>query len=412
MKKQDRKNVPALRFKGFEEEWEEKKLGDTIDYNSTGIRACDADSKGEYDLYDANEIVGKVSTFAHNHPYVSIIKDGSGVGRVRLLPANTNCLGTMGIISSKDNNDINFIFSHLQTKDFSKHIISGAIPHVYFRDYGEDKFDIPRPDEQQKLGSFFKELDELISAKEEELEKLRQLKAALLDAMFPSNDATSVNRGGYMLNSVLSKYTQLEVHPDTPNSPRLRFRGYDEEWKKKKINDIANINPPNHELEESFYYIDLESVEKGRLLYKRRVQLKKAPSRAQRTLSNNDVLFQTVRPYQRNHYIHQAKFDNTQWVASTGFAQLRPMCYPYFLFVIINTEKVNEEVILRCTGTAYPAIRAEDLGTIEIFIPSSLSEQQQIGNFFRSQDEGITVVEEQIMKLKMVKQACLQQMFV
>lgn len=179
---------PNIRFNGFTQEWKESQLKNEVEYTSTGVRACDISSQGQYDLYDANGIIGKVETYASDKPYVSIIKDGSGVGRVRLLPKFTNCLGTMGVISSKEMSDIDFIFSHIQGKDFKKHIISGAIPHVYFKNYGEDELIIPTLSEQQKIGDFFKTLDELIGAKEEELEKLRQLKLALLEQMFPSED--------------------------------------------------------------------------------------------------------------------------------------------------------------------------------------------------------------------------------
>lgn len=190
------KNKPQIRFQGHEGEWKEKTLKQVVNYSSTGVRACDVSDNGLYDLYDANEVIGKTSTFASDNPYISIIKDGSGVGRVRLLPGKTNCLGTMGVITPKDSNDVNFAFSHLQTKDFKKHIISGAIPHVYFRDYGEDELCIPQPIEQKKIGEFFRNLDELIEAKELELEKLRQIKLALLDGMFPSDEPDKLNRGG------------------------------------------------------------------------------------------------------------------------------------------------------------------------------------------------------------------------
>jgi type I restriction enzyme S subunit len=182
------KKIPNIRFKGFEGDWKEKQLKDAVSYHSTGVRACDAVNSGSYKLYDANGEIGKIDSVASTSPYVSIIKDGSGVGRVRMMSEMTNVLGTMGCITAKDDTDINFIFSHLQTKDFNNHIISGAIPHVYFRDYGEDLLYAPLFNEQQKIGEFFQQLDELIGAKEQELEKLRQMKLALLDKMFPNEE--------------------------------------------------------------------------------------------------------------------------------------------------------------------------------------------------------------------------------
>ena len=177
-------NTPRIRFKGFTEPWEKSQLKKEVDYTSTGVRACDISSNGKYDLYDANDIIGKVNTYASDKPYISIIKDGAGVGRVRLLPESTNVLGTMGVISPKGENDINFIFSHIQNKDFKQHIISGAIPHVYFKNYGEDEILIPLPAEQQKIGNFFREQDEVICASADNITKLKTIKQALLQKMF------------------------------------------------------------------------------------------------------------------------------------------------------------------------------------------------------------------------------------
>lgn len=194
MAKQHKK--PELRFNGFEEDWEEGQLKDAVDYNSTGLRACDVSKDGLYDLYDANESIGKVKEYVSEKPFISIIKDGSGVGRVRLLPGFSTCLGTMGCMKSREGYDTNFIYSHLQKKDFSRHIISGAIPHVYFSEYGEDEFKSGKYSEQQKIGEFFMELDELIKAKEQEVEKLRQIKQALLDKMFPNTEPHETKTGG------------------------------------------------------------------------------------------------------------------------------------------------------------------------------------------------------------------------
>ena len=120
------KKKPNIRFNEFDEEWDEKQLKDAVAYQATGVRACDASDDGSYDLYDANGVIGKIDTCASEKPYISIIKDGSGVGRVRMMPEQSNILGTMGCITAKDDNDIHFIFSHLQTKDFKNHIISGG----------------------------------------------------------------------------------------------------------------------------------------------------------------------------------------------------------------------------------------------------------------------------------------------
>ena len=100
--------------------------------------------------------------------------------------------------------------------------------------------------------------------------------------------------------------------------PKLRFKEFNNEWKKEKIKKIATINPKNDTLPNKFIYIDLESVEKGVLINKNTITKDNAPSRAQRTIKLNDILFQTVRPYQQNNYFVK-EMDIIPYIASTGY---------------------------------------------------------------------------------------------
>ena len=87
------------------------------------------------------------------------------------------------------------------------------------------------------------------------------------------------------------------------NIPELRFPEFwnSEEWRLESLENIAEVNPRPGKLPDTFIYIDLESVENGHLLQERIISQLSAPSRAQRLLQNEDILFQTVRPYQKNN---------------------------------------------------------------------------------------------------------------
>ena len=187
-----------------------------------------------------------------------------------------------------------------------------------------------------------------------------------------------------------------------PNVPNLRFRSYTGSWDKIKLNNVCKINPKTPDLKNEFYYIDLESVIKGELIYKNRIFKTEAPSRAQRVLSYNDICFQCVRPYQLNNYHFKIKDDN-QWVASTGYAQLRPYrCNPSFIYQLINSKQFNNEVLLRCTGSSYPAINSNDLGEIEISICDT-EEQIKISKFLTLIDKRIATQNKIIEEYKTYK---------
>ena len=145
------------------------------------------------------------------------------------------------------------------------------------------------------------------------------------------------------------------------------------------LQDIATINPKSDPLQNTFIYIDLEAVEKGELRKIQEIMREEAPSRAQRVIDNNDILFQCVRPYQKNNYIHRIlNTSNQQWVASTGYAQIRTTELPNYIYHLLNTDEFNRKVMVRCTGSSYPAINSEDLATIHLYYTPDKKEQLKI----------------------------------
>lgn len=176
--------VPEIRFPGFTEEWEKRKLNEVVSYMSSNLSARDVEENGNFDLYDANGVIGKTNKIPCNETYITIIKDGAGVGKTRILQAKTCFIGTMGAIFAKDRNDICFIFQVLNQFDFSSYVTGSTIPHIYFKDYGNQQIRIPNFPEQQKIAIFFQALDKLISFHLREYDKLKELKKGLLQQMF------------------------------------------------------------------------------------------------------------------------------------------------------------------------------------------------------------------------------------
>ena len=191
------------------------------------------------------------------------------------------------------------------------------------------------------------------------------------------------------------------------NIPKLRFPRFNQEWEVNKLNKFASINPKNSSLPESFVYIDLESVTDGHLIKNNVISKNEAPSRAQRILKEKDILYQTVRPYQKNNLYFNKIGD---YVASTGYAQIRTKNDSQFLFHFLHTEKFVANVMLRCTGTSYPAINSTDLSSIEISFPT-LPEQQKIASFLCAVDEKIQQLSRKKELLEQYNHGVMQQLF-
>ena len=189
------------------------------------------------------------------------------------------------------------------------------------------------------------------------------------------------------------------------------FRG---EWSVTTLQKDCIVNPTNEKIADKFVYVDLESVKQGQL-YKYQILTKdNAPSRAQRVLHTDDILFQCVRPYQMNNYMVKGTMSDIQWVASTGYAQIRTQTdYPAFLYYVLNTSKYNKAVMVRCTGSSYPAINSEDLSKIP-FYKCGIAEQKKIADFLSLLDERIATQNKLIDMLqsliKGIAQHCIREL--
>ncbi|MCR5090391.1 MAG: restriction endonuclease subunit S [Oscillospiraceae bacterium] len=184
-----------------------------------------------------------------------------------------------------------------------------------------------------------------------------------------------------------------------------------EDWEVYTLSDISIINPGSTQgLPKEFFYIDLESVTHGKLIEKKVIEKRNAPSRAQRRFMAGDILYQTVRPYQMNNLF--INFDATKYIASTGYAVIRTneSIAARLLYQILHTDRFTSVVLDNCTGTGYPAINPKVLSSLKIAIPAKTSEQQHIAEALSDMDELISSLEKLIEKKKAIKQGAMQEL--
>ena len=159
-------------------------------------------------------------------------------------------------------------------------------------------------------------------------------------------------------------------------------------WEQRKLGELCELNP-TAVLPDSFEYVDLESVAGTDMISHRREEKLTAPSRAQRLASFGDIFYQTVRPYQKNNYFYE--LPDEDYVFSTGYAQLRPLCDGRFLFSSLQRDQFVSCVLEHCTGTSYPAINANDLAALFLAVPIDAEEQRLVGSILKPIDSLITL---------------------
>ena len=403
---EEKKLVPKLRFPGFTEPWEQRKLGDYL------VVSYLKNFEGKYDKEDVLSvsgdygIVNQIDFQGRSFAGKSVLNYGIvGMGDIVYTksPLKKNPFGIIktnklnsGIVSTlyaiytpKKNCNAIFVEHYFELdsrlNEYLKPLVNKGAKNdmkVSSEKALDGNIIFPAIEEQKRISAFLEFFGRYITLHQRKLEHLKLKKKSLLQKLFPKEG---------------------EVYPE------LRFPGFTYPWEQRKLGEIASINPRT-ELPNSFKYVDLESVIGTNLIGCKKIEKENAPSRAQRLASFGDIFYQTVRPYQRNNYLFEKDDDDV--VFSTGYAQLRSELDSYFLFTLIQTDSFVRKVLDNCTGTSYPAINSSELGKILISVPQDKLESHQIGTVFRVLDNVITLHQRKLEHLQLLKKALLQQLFV
>ena len=165
--------------------WEIKKIKDICCKASSNIAQNKiTELDGEYPVYGASGFVQNIDYFHRDTDYIGIVKDGSGVGRVNVYPAYSSLLGTMQYILPNDGYSLNFIAYALKSLNLAKFASGAAIPHIYFKDYGEVSIPIPSLAEQEHIVQELDLLSGVIEKKRQQLKELDNLAQSIFYDMF------------------------------------------------------------------------------------------------------------------------------------------------------------------------------------------------------------------------------------
>ncbi|MFY8021580.1 MAG: restriction endonuclease subunit S [Bacteroidia bacterium] len=173
----------------MKEGWEIKTIGDVCYSESSNVSQNKLENnEGIYPIYGASGLIKNVDFFHQSKPYLSIVKDGSGFGRITKMDAYSSVIGTLQYIIPKENVDLDYLNYSLMSVDFKKYVSGAAIPHIYFKDYKNEPFLLIHLSEQQRIVSI---LDESFAAinkakanAEQNLKNARELFESYLQGVF------------------------------------------------------------------------------------------------------------------------------------------------------------------------------------------------------------------------------------
>lgn len=387
-------NIPAYRFQGYTDAWELRKLGE-VGYAKSGVGFPEKEQGGLtgipfFKVSDMN-IDGNENELTIANNYVTDEQISRRKWRVITeVPAIFFAkVGAAVMLNRKrlirqpfllDNNTMTYIFNHSQwDSDFGKILFEkidltkltqvGALPSYNSSDVENINIPIPTLPEQETIGSFFSDLDQLITLHQRKLDMLKEQKKTYLKLLFPAKGQTK---------------------------PALRFQGFEDDWKEVKLGELCDIRTgkldANAMVENGEYDFYTSGIKKYRI----DVAEFEGPAI---TIAGNGATVGYMHladgkfnAYQRTYVLTNFKVDRSYIFSE--IAKKLPI-------------KIQQEAR---TGNI-PYIVLSMLTELSISIPT-LPEQEAIGTFFQTLDQEIAQVEDKLASLKEMKKTLLRKLFV
>lgn len=157
------------------------KLEDVCVRGSSNLKQSDViDETGEYPIYGAAGYIGSVDFYHQGQPYVAVVKDGVGIGRTSLYPAKSSVIGTMQYLLPQENVLPEYLCYVVKYMHLEKYFTGATIPHIYFKDYKKEEFNLDTLDRQKEIVNILGRIECVISSRQQELQKLDELIKARL----------------------------------------------------------------------------------------------------------------------------------------------------------------------------------------------------------------------------------------
>ena len=419
---QDNEKKPALRFKGFTDPWEQRKLGEICDFITKGATPTTYGFSWQPDgvpFFRNDSIKDNVFVFGE-FSYISeaaneVLKRSEVHGN-DILIAITGDIGKVGIIpDTVEKANINqhiarvrirkealpyFVYQYLASDDTQKEyqkIKTGlSMPQLSLEQVRDIVVKIPEFNEQGKIADCLRRIDTLITLHQRKYEKLVNIKKSMLDKMFPQNGESV---------------------------PEIRFKGFTDPWEQRKLGDISEIKtgPFGSTLHADDYVSDgipiitTEHFKTGSLPIDKcglpQVSENDFSRLSAYILNAGDIVFSRVGSVDINALI--TPFQST-WLFSGRVLRVRPQNKnsSQFLHTLLETEDVKNDIRTRAVGQTMPSINTEILKTTPLRLPESTLEQEQLGKYFLNLDTLITLHQRKLEKLQNIKKSCLEKMFV
>lgn len=215
------------------------RLEDVCERGSSNLRQADvAGRSGDYPIYGASGYIGNVDFYHQELPYVAIVKDGAGVGRTVLLPAKSSVIGTMQYLLPKKNVLPEYLCYVVRYMHLEKYFSGATIPHIYFRDYKSEEFNLVPVDYQEEIVATLVKIEAIVAARQRQLQKLDELVKARFVEMFGDSEFNTMQWPTKKLSELCAVSSSKRIYQNeqsTEGVPFLRISDLNE-----RIDNVKN----------------------------------------------------------------------------------------------------------------------------------------------------------------------------
>ena len=425
---EEKKQVPQIRFKGYVDVWEQRKLGDVLEVIKDGTHGTHQDAEDGPFLLSAKNIKNGViiwdetdrkisedeyekihSKFKLQNNDVLLTIVGS-IGETAILKdiSGITFQRSVAFIRPSEELSSEFLYSEIQTPKFQKELdcrkSTSAQPGIYLGDLSEIPFVYSKnEDEQKKIGEYFSNIDNLITLHQRKYDKLVNIKKSMLEKMFPKN-------GSYV--------------------PEIRFRGFTDAWEQRKFDEVFDCTIPNNTLSRSelnyesgsvrnIHYGDI-LIKYGSIVDVRNDEIPFATGKSSddfkgALLQDGDIIIaDTAEDETTGKACEIGNSQGLDIVSGLHTMVCRPrnkMALGY-LGYYLNSDAYHNQLLPLMQGIKVLSLSRTNVQKTMVCYPKRQSEQQLIADCFRNLDNLITLHLRKLEKLKNIKKSMLDKMFV
>ena len=382
---------PKIRFKGFTDDWEQRKLEDIVEFLDTLRKPLTENTrtKGPYPYYGASGVVDHVADYLFNEELILLSEDGANITDrnypVCFLASGKYWVNNHAhVLRAKPKMDNNFICMSLERKDYSNYNTGMAMPKLNQDTCRRIPVDCPSYEEQKKIGDYFRSLDNLITLHQRKYEKLQIIKKSMLENCFPKNGE---------------------------KVPKIRFSGFTGDWEQRKVGEVIEDYVEKTTVQNQ-YPVLTSSQQQGIVLQEDYF--------ADRQVTTNDNVGYYVLP--RGYFTYRSRSDTNLFVFNrNNLIDKGIISYYYPVFRPKNVDSnfllrrlnngIRSQVSMAAEGTGQHVLAHSKLKNMEFLVPS-VPEQKLIGAYFEILDRLITLHQSELEKLQKIKKSLLERMFV